>query len=72
LVEFDPDGTIAVISLEDMIADRMGQFVSGTAPEMPGQARILFTLHPDTDHAYLDRRIHEETFGDHGIASLEA
>lgn len=72
LVEFDPDGTIAVISLEDMIADRMGQFASGAAPEMLGQARTLFALHPDADRAYLDRRIHEETSGDYGIASLEA
>lgn len=71
LVEFDPHGTIAVISLEDMIADRMGQFASGTAPEMLRQARILFALHSDADRAYLDRRIHEETFGDHGIASIE-
>jgi hypothetical protein len=71
LVEFDPDGTIAVISLEDMIADRMGQYASGTADDMLGQALTLFALHPDADRAYLDRRIREETFGDHGIGSLE-
>ena len=71
LVEFDPEGTIAVISLEDMIADRMGQYASGTAPEMLSQARTLFALHPDADLAYLERRIREETSGDHGIASLE-
>jgi hypothetical protein len=71
LIEFEPDGALAVISLEDMIADRMGQYASGTAPEMLGQARILFALHPDADLAYLERRIREETSGDHGIASLE-
>lgn len=72
LIDFDPDGTIAVISLEDMIADRMGQYASGTAEEMLGQARTLFALHPDADLAYLERRIREETLGEHGIASLEA
>ena len=72
LVEFDPEGAIAVISVEDMIADRMGQFASGTAPDMLGQARTLFTLHPDADLAYLERRICEETSGDHGIAILQA
>jgi len=72
LIDFDPDGAIAVISLEDMIADRMGQYASGTAPELLGQARVLFALHPDADLAYLERRIREETSSDHGIASLEA
>jgi hypothetical protein len=71
LIEFAPDGTVAVISLEDMISDRMGQYASGTAPEMLSQAQILFALHPDADLAYLERRIREETSGDHGIASLE-
>ena len=72
LVEFDPEGAVAVISVEDMIADRMGQFASGAAPDMLGQARTLFTLHSDADLDYLERRIREETSGDHGIASLEA
>jgi hypothetical protein len=72
LFEFDPEGAIAVISVEDMIADRMGQYESGTAPEMLEQARTLFTLHPDAELACLERRIREETSGEHGIASLEA
>jgi hypothetical protein len=72
LIDFGPDGSVAVISLEDMIADRMGQYAPGTAPKMLDQARILFALHPDADLAYLKRRIREETSGDHGIASLEA
>lgn len=60
-----------VISVEDLIADRMGQFASGSAPEMLGQARVLFRLYPDLDHTYLDRRIREETLGDHGAEALE-
>lgn len=72
LVTFEPDGTIEVLSVEDMIADRLGQFASGTAPEMLDQARTLFALHPDADRAYLERRIREETLDEHGIACLEA
>lgn len=71
LVDLGSDGRIMVIAVEDMIADRMGQFASGTAPEMLGQARALFALHADADLSYLERRIREETLGEHGIASLE-
>jgi hypothetical protein len=72
LFAFEPDGVIAVISVEDMIADRMGQYASGSAPDMLDQAQILLTLHPGVDLAYLERRIREETAGEQGIASLEA
>lgn len=36
IVEVGEDGAVAVIAPEDIIADRMGQFGSGTAPEMLG------------------------------------
>lgn len=72
LIDLGEDGTAAVISVEDIIADRMGQYASGTARDMLGQARRLFRLHPDADRAYLERRIREETFGEYGIARLEA
>jgi hypothetical protein len=72
LIDFGGDGAVAVIAVEDMIADRMGQFASGTAPDMLAQARTLFALHPDADPGYLERRIREETSGEHDIASLEA
>ncbi len=65
-----PGQSIAIISVEDLIADRMGQFASGTAPDRIDQARLLLRLHPDADKAYLDRRIREESFGDHGIEDL--
>lgn len=35
---------LVVLSIEDMIADRMGQYASGSAPEMLGQARALFAF----------------------------
>jgi hypothetical protein len=61
---------VRVLAVEDMIADRMGQFASGTAPEMLGQARSLFTLFPKLDRDYLERRIRDETAGEHGIEDL--
>jgi hypothetical protein len=60
-----------VISVEDLIADRMGQYASGTARDRLDQARILLALHPDADLAYLDRRISEESSGEFGIADVQ-
>ena len=52
-----------------MIADRMGQFASGTSPEMLDQARSLFVHHADADLAYMDRRIRHEA-GEEAIMVL--
>jgi hypothetical protein len=60
----------AIIPVEDLIADRMGQYASGTAPEMLEQARNLFRLHPDADQDYLEERIKHETAGEYGIEQL--
>jgi hypothetical protein len=67
ILTFDPDGRVAVISIEDIIADRLGQFASGTAPEMLRQAKTLFGLYPDADLDYLERRVREETMGEYGV-----
>lgn len=64
-------GAFVVISVEDLIADRMGQYASGTAADRLDQARTLFCLGLAIDRDYLDRRIREETGGDHGIETLE-
>lgn len=69
-VEDAPD--LVVLSVEDMIADRMGQYASGTARQMLGQARELYNLPIELDGDYLDRRIREESVGDYGIEDLEA
>ncbi len=66
-----PDAAFAVIPIEDLIADRMGRYASGTAPEMLRQARTLYRLHPDLDMAYPEQRIRHETGNDHGVAALE-
>lgn len=60
-----------VISVEDLIADRMGQFASGSAPDRREQARLLLGLHPGVDRAYLERRIRQESMGDYGLADLK-
>ncbi len=66
-----PGQSFAIISVEDLIADRMGQYASGTARDRLDQARLLYRLNPDLDQVYLDRRIREESFGDYGIADIQ-
>lgn len=70
LIDLGDDGVAAIVSVEDMIADRMGQYASGSAPDMIEQARKLFALHRDADMVYMERRIRHESAGDHGIADL--
>lgn len=70
LVDVRDGDRFAVIAVEDLIADRMGQYASGSAPEMLEQARILFRLYQSEDISYMDRRIREETLGDYGVADL--
>ncbi|MFM9977219.1 MAG: hypothetical protein ACKVOP_04140 [Sphingomonadaceae bacterium] len=59
-----------VISVEDLIADRMGQYASGTARDRIDQARELLRLNPDVDLVYLERRIREESSGDYGVDTI--
>lgn len=70
LVEGLADTPVVMIPVEDLIADRMGQYASGSAPEMLGQAQLLFQLNPDLDIAYLECRVRDETGGDLGIEDL--
>lgn len=71
LVDVDAANSLAVIAVEDLIADRMGQYASGTAPEMLGQAKALFALYPDCDRDYLYRRIREESANGYGVANIQ-
>jgi hypothetical protein len=59
-----------ILSAEDMIADRMGQYASGTAPDMLAQARQIAALYPDLDVDYLSQRIRTETLGDYDVDSV--
>ena len=63
-------GKFRIIAVEDLIADRVGQYASGTAQDRIDQARKLLALHPDADMDYLDRRIREESMGDYGIEDI--
>jgi hypothetical protein len=67
----DGEPPVRILSLEDLIADRMGQYASGTAREMLEQARQLLPLVSEADRDYLDRRIRTETMGDYGVEDLE-
>lgn len=44
LVPTDADSMIELPPIEDLIADRLGQYASGAAPEMLEQARLLYDL----------------------------
>jgi hypothetical protein len=72
LIDLDVDGVAAIVSVEDLIADRMGQYASGAAPEMLEQARRLYSIHPDVDRGYMDRRIRHESAGEYGLVDLES
>ena len=65
------DGAFVILSVEDLIADRMGQYASGTAHDRLEQARALYALHNGLDKDYLDKRIRYETGGDYGVEELE-
>ena len=70
LIDLGTDGQAAIISVEDIIADRMGQFASGTAPDMLDQAKKLFALHADADLDYLEDHIRHESAGEYGVENL--
>lgn len=72
LIELGMDGDLAVLAPEDIIADRMGQYASGSAPDMLGQARALFTICEALDIDYMERRIAHETAGEYGVQDLQA
>lgn len=71
LLNVESGDRFAVIAVEDLIADRMGQYHSGSASDMLTQARSLFRLYQGEDISYLERRIREETSNEYGIADLD-
>lgn len=71
IVQVGGDGEVAVIAPEDIIADRMGQYASGSARDMLGQARALFAICEGLDLDYMERRISEETDGEYGLQDLK-
>ena len=71
LIDAGSDASVSVISLEDIIADRMGQYASGSASEMYAQAKELFDLYPEADLDYMETRIRYETAGEYGIDAFK-
>lgn len=67
---FDEESGFRILSVEDMIADRMGQYASGTARDLLAQARLLYDLAGTIDQDYLDRRVRTESMGDYGVKDL--
>lgn len=68
---FKDEGRFRVLSVEDMIADRMGQYASGTARDLLAQAKLLYDLAGRVDEDYLERRIRTESMGDYGAEDVE-
>ena len=63
---------MAIAPIEDLIADRLGQYVStpSRVPEMLDQAVKLFKFADSLDETYLDKRIREDTCGELGLEEL--
>jgi hypothetical protein len=73
IVKVAEGSAVAVISTEDLIADRLGQFCSSPrgVGAMLDQAIKLYRLAPNLDEAYLDARIRTETAGECDLAFLK-
>jgi hypothetical protein len=64
-------GHLTVASVEDMIADRLGQYEANRADHRTlRQARLLLRLAPQIDRAYLVKRVQDEG-GDPGLIGTE-
>jgi hypothetical protein len=67
-------GDLRIVSVEDMIADRVGQALAGPRldPRMQEQAVSLYRLAGSVDRAYLDKRIVQDSVNQATIVTLEA
>jgi len=71
LVRTAGGGRIAIYPVEDVIADRLGQYAEDSRAEMLGQAIQLYQLATELDEAYLEARIRDQTHGDWSLARLK-
>jgi len=73
LVAIDPASLVLVIPVEDVIADRLGQYVANPAGSrtLLRQAALAWSLAAEIDRAYLDQRIKTETIGTLDLARFE-
>lgn len=72
LLPLEDDPELSFVSIEDLIADRIGQYNSAPqgVEESLEQAFLLLKLAENIDRAYLDKRIREESI-DFTLAWLE-
>lgn len=68
-----PEGEVAMAPTEDLIADRIGQWVASDRrdEDVLAQAIALFLLAEAPDRAYLDERLRHESAGALGIEELQ-
>lgn len=73
LVTIDPESPVLVIPVEDVIADRLGQYVANPAGSraLLRQAVLAWSLADEIDRAYLDARIRTETIDTLDLARFE-
>ena len=73
LVTVGPGSRVLVIPVEDVIADRLGQYVanSGGSRALLRQAMLAWSLAVEIDRPYLDERIRTETVGTLDLARFE-
>jgi hypothetical protein len=70
LVDLGNGKRMAISPIEDLIADRLGQYAEDGRESMLGQALALYQLAYEKDEPYLDRRIREQTSGDWTLERL--
>ncbi|WP_146030426.1 MULTISPECIES: hypothetical protein [Thalassospira] len=73
IVDLEEGTNVSFLSIEDLIADRMGQYNAPPSMrhDMLMQAAELLKLAENVDKSYLDQRINDETARDFGLAFLE-
>jgi hypothetical protein len=73
LVTVGPGSRVLVIPVEDVIADRLGQYLanSGGSRALLRQAVLAWSLAVEIDRPYLDERIKTETVGTLDLARFE-
>jgi len=67
------ESRITIVSVEDMIADRLGQSNASPqgVPVFEEQAVFLYKMAQDIDEQYLERRIRTEKLGEYGLSDLK-
>jgi hypothetical protein len=73
IVTIDPTSHVLVIPVEDVIADRLGQYTSNPTAgrALLWQAALAWSLATEIDRPYLDKRIRTETLGTFDLARFE-